>query len=76
MAAISEFRQKEVVNVHTGRRMGYICDIEVDDESGRILSVTVPSGRFFSSFMKSSDTVIPWERITKIGKDIILVDIG
>lgn len=75
MAKISEFRQREVVDVATGRRLGYICDMEIDDENGKIISVTVPSGRLFSSVMKNSDTVISWEKIIKIGKDIILVDL-
>lgn len=75
MAKISEFRQREVVDVATGRRLGYICDMEIDDESGKIVSVTVPSGRLFASVMKNSDTVIAWEKIIKIGKDIILVDL-
>lgn len=74
MAKISDFRQKEVVDINTGKRLGYICDIDIDAESGRIISVTVPSGKIFSSVMKNSDKVIPWEKIAKIGGDIILVD--
>lgn len=74
MAKISDFRQKEVVDINTGKRLGFICDIDIDSESGRIISVTVPSGKIFSSVMKNSDKVIPWEKITKIGGDIILVD--
>jgi YlmC/YmxH family sporulation protein len=75
MAKISEFRQREVVDVATGRRLGYICDMEIDSETGKIVSVSVPSGKLFSSMMKNSDTVILWEKIIKIGKDIILVDL-
>ena len=44
-------------------------------ETGKIVSVSVPSGKLFSSMMKNSDTVILWEKIIKIGKDIILVDL-
>ena len=73
MAKISEFRQKEVVDVKTGKRLGYICDMEIDDETGKILSVRVPSGKIFSSMMKSSDIIIHWENIEIIGKDMILV---
>lgn len=76
MAKISQFRQKEVVDINSGRRLGYICDIDIDTESGKITSVTVPSGKLFSSVIKNSDTVIPWEKIKKIGSDIILVDIS
>lgn len=76
MAKISQFRQKEVVDINSGRRLGYICDIDIDTESGKITSVTVPSGKLFSSVIKNSDTVIPWEKIKKIGSDIILVDVS
>ncbi len=74
MAKISEFRQKEVVDIHTGKKLGYVCDIELDCESGKIISITVPSGKIFSSMIKHCDKIIPWDRIKKIGGDIILVD--
>ncbi len=73
MARISDFRQKEVIDIDSGKRLGYICDMELDDESGRVISVTVPSGKLFSSVMKNSDKIISWERIIKIGEDMILV---
>lgn len=73
MAKISEFRQKEVVDIDSGKRLGYICDVEIDDESGRVISVTVPSGKLFSSVIKNSDKIISWEKIIKIGTDMILV---
>ncbi len=73
MAKISEFRQKEVLDTVTGKRLGYVCDMEIDDVSGRIISITVPSGKILSSIMKKSDIIIPWEKIEKIGKDMILV---
>ena len=46
MAKISEFRQKEVLDIATGKRLGYICDMEIDDASGRIISVTVSAPPF------------------------------
>lgn len=75
MARISDFRQKEVVDIGTGKRLGYITDMEIDEEEGRLLSVTVPSGKLFSSLVKNRDTVIPWDHIRKIGGDIILVEL-
>lgn len=72
MAKISEFRQKEVVDINSGQRLGFICDIDVDLETGKIISVTVPSGKLFSSVMKKADKIILWENIVKIGPDIIL----
>ncbi len=75
MVKISEFRQKEVVDIETGKRLGYICDMEIDEETGRVISVTVPSGKLFASVMKNSDKIIPWEKIIKLGEDMVLVKV-
>ena len=48
-------------------------DIEIDEETGKIVSVTIPSHSFLSTFTKKRDTIISWENIVKIGDDIILV---
>ncbi len=73
MARISELRQKEVVDINTGKCLGYISDMEIDDATGKVLSVKVPSGKIFSSLIKNSDMVILWEDIEIIGRDKILV---
>ena len=38
----SELRYKEVIDVHTGFRLGYVCDAEFDDAEGRITSLITP----------------------------------
>jgi len=71
----SELRQKEVINISDGKRLGFVCDVEIDFENGRIESIIIPgSGRLFGLLGKDNEFVIPWERIKKIGEDIILVD--
>lgn len=71
----SEMRCKEVINLSDGARLGYISDLEVEGESGRILSVVVPCpGRFFGLFGSPGDYVIPWPCIRRIGSDLVLVD--
>lgn len=71
----AEFRQKEVININDGRRLGFVCDVEIDFESGRIEAIVVPGGgKLFGFIGKDNDYVIPWDRIRKIGEDIILVD--
>ena len=32
----SELRYKEVIDIHSGFRLGYVCDAEYDDAEGRI----------------------------------------
>lgn len=71
----ADFRQKEVININDGRRLGFVCDVEIDFESGRIEAIVIPGGgRLFGLIGKEKDYVIPWDRIKKIGEDIILVD--
>jgi YlmC/YmxH family sporulation protein len=71
----SELREREVVNVLDGKRLGLASDLEIDAVTGRILAIVVPGpGKFLWLFGKNDDFVIPWERIKKIGVDVILVE--
>lgn len=38
----SELRYKEVIDVHTGLRLGYVCDAEFDDAQGQMISLITP----------------------------------
>ncbi|MBP3360569.1 MAG: YlmC/YmxH family sporulation protein [Clostridia bacterium] len=67
-----DLRQKEVINIRTAERIGYIEDVDIDFETGRILSVIIPKHRIF--FLKRDDFVIPWESIVHVGRELILVD--
>jgi len=72
----SDLRTREVVNVIDGKRLGTITDLEIDLSAGRVLAIVVPGeGRLFGLFGREEDYVIPWERIRKIGADVILVEV-
>jgi len=73
---VRDFRDKEVINVCDGKRLGYVCDIEVDVCSRQIRAIIVPGECKGLGFLKSGDVVIPWSCIKCIGKDIILVNIS
>lgn len=71
----SDLRLREVINTLDGRRLGVISDVEFDLENGRIKSIVVPgNGRFLWFFGRDDDVVIPWNKIKKIGVDVILVE--
>ena len=71
----SELKNKEVIHVCEGCRLGYIRDLTIELETGRVLSVILPGPcRFLGLFGRSDDYVIPWGCIRKIGEDIILVE--
>ena len=71
---IVELRCKEVVNVRDGARLGYVSDVEVDTECGKVVAIVVPGKGGFGGLFGGEDYVVPWEAICKIGEDIILVD--
>lgn len=69
-------RCKDVINVCDGKNLGNITDMLIDTCCGRVLGIVVPCNKnFFSLFKSNNDIFIPYNRICKIGKDIILVDI-
>lgn len=71
----SELR-KDVIDIRSGRRLGEVVDVEIDDESGRISAIVVPGeARFLGMWGGGPDVVIPWSKIIKIGPDCILVEI-
>ena len=75
LAKTSELREREVVNILDGRRLGLASDLEIEIETGRIKAIVVPGpGKFLKMFGKSEEFVIPWEWIKKIGVDVILVE--
>jgi YlmC/YmxH family sporulation protein len=72
----SDLRQREVINIVDGKRLGFVSDLDINLEEGRINSIIIPAqGKFFSLFARSGDYVIPWEQIKKIGSDVILVEL-
>lgn len=71
----AQLRQKDVINLCDGTRLGCISEIEFDTCSGQICSLILSSGGLFS-FGKDSGIVLPWNRIECIGEDAILVKIS
>jgi YlmC/YmxH family sporulation protein len=74
---IAELRCKEVINIHTGFRLGYVFDVLFNAATGQIVSLIVPGPwRFFGLFGRGEDYIVPWDCIRRIGEDIILIDVG
>ena len=66
MLRASDFRQKEVINISDGKRLGFVYDVDFDDKEGFIQALVIPcNGKVFGIFGKDTEYVIPWESIKK-----------
>ena len=72
---IGELRDKDVINICDGKCLGYVCDVEIDICTGRLVSIIVPGNNKFFSLSRANEITIPWEKIEKIGDDTILVSV-
>ncbi len=69
-----ELKCKEIINIKSGRRMGYADDIEFDSCTAKICKLVIYGRcRFFGLFGREDDCVIYWSDIEIIGEDTILV---
>ena len=74
---IADFKCKEVINIHTGLRMGFVSDVIVNSTTGQVLAIVIPGPyKFFGLFGREDDYVIPWDCIRRIGDDIILIEVS
>ncbi|MDF2536936.1 MAG: YlmC/YmxH family sporulation protein [Bacillales bacterium] len=74
MVKISELQNKEILNLYNGAVLGQITDIDINPNSGLILSVQVSTAKLFSFFSGEVNFEITWQDIKKIGTDFIFVD--
>ena len=72
---LSELQNKKVVNVHDGSYIGDLIDVNISNE--RVLeSLIVEKSKFLiSRFTTKDEILIKWNKIEKIGEDVILTSI-
>ena len=69
-----DLKCKEIINIKSGREMGYADDIEFDTCTAKICKLIIYGrNRFFGLFGREDDYVICWSDIEIIGEDTILV---
>ena len=75
VCSFSGLRDKEIVNMKTGIKIGYVDDMELDTSNGTIISLIVyGKPRAFGIMGRDRDIVIKCGNIRLIGEDTILVD--
>ncbi|MBS4958191.1 MAG: YlmC/YmxH family sporulation protein [Clostridium sp.] len=71
--SVNAIRSMEVIDVSTGSKLGYVRDYKVDLSNNKVVSLFLPSTSK-GWFSKEDDIEIPWEKVVKIGVDVLIVD--
>ncbi len=73
----SDLKQKDVINISDGKRLGKPIDVTFS-ENACIESIIVPDAFSLIGCLKQtkSGIQIPWERVKRIGDDVILVEVS
>ncbi len=71
---LEDLRRKEVIDINTGERLGYIDDAEMNIEKSAVQSLVIYGReRFFGFFGREDDVVIPCSEIKVVGNDVVLI---
>lgn len=71
---MGELREKEIINMKDGARIGYVSDIELDAREARMTALIVYGRlRLFGLLGREPDLVIPWQQVELIGEETVLV---
>ena len=73
---IYDMREKEVINICDGERLGQVTDVFFEESTGCITDIIVPGPcKIWGLFGRENEYVIPYRCITQIGSDVILVQV-
>ncbi len=74
LCRITDLRDKEVINLKNGCRLGFVDDVEVNTCDARVCAIVVfGRARCFGILGREEDIVIPWSEIEIIGENTVLV---
>lgn len=75
ICSVCELKNKEVINLCDGSRLGFVSDVELDLDCGRVIALIVPCCQklFDFKFGKCDFVRVLWCDIERIGDDVILV---
>lgn len=71
--SLNDLKSKEVISEKTGCRLGYVNDVEIDLQDGRLVAIIIWGRSRFGFAAHDGDFRICWEDIAVIGEDTVLV---
>ena len=74
ICSLSELKQKEIIDITDGTKIGFVDDVEMDLENSIVTSLVVYGRpRFFGLLGRDDDMIIRCDEISVVGKDTILI---
>ena len=74
-AQISDLQERQIINIADGKCWGNIKDVELDVEHGCIKALVLPGvSGLWSLLQTHGELLIPWEKVVRIGVDVILIN--
>lgn len=71
---VTDLRNKDVICRCDGKRIGNICDVDVDTCTGKVVAIVIYGrNRCFGLLGHEEDIRIRWEDIEVIGDDTVIV---
>ena len=66
---IFDMGYKEVIELRSGARLGYVYDAEIDMDTGQVKALLVPGkARLFGLLGREEDRVFPWEAVRRFAR--------
>ena len=74
LCTFDDIRNKEIINIKSGRKIGYADDVEFDTATAKICRLVIYGRpKCFGLLGRGEDLTICWSDIEIIGEDAILV---
>lgn len=71
---LSDLQHKDIVDLN-GNRLGNIIDVKLDTDGKMVSLIIEPKKNMFRISSKGLESEITWDKIEKIGEDVILVKV-
>ncbi|MGN0592945.1 MAG: PRC-barrel domain-containing protein [Ruminococcus sp.] len=76
ICSLTELKDKDVINICNGENLGYADDIRLDTRTAAVTGLILyGKPRFFGIFGAREKSIITYDQIRLIGKDVILVSL-
>ena len=71
---LSDLQTKDIINMKDGNNLGRIIDAKIDS-TGKVTYFVAEEKKLLRKVTRSGEATFTFEKIKKIGEDVILVDI-